>query len=214
MSLLDDFDALSDRADKEIKIQEVSESLYAKKLSSTFSAFGIVTEEEEDFLTKKVSETRRLNLNYKTSFADRVSKLIKNAITPELKAHQSRNIYSIDCRTLRKGDAYEWLSAIAQADIDPIIVIEHITQIPDGDRNIYDDPNYVANMLLRSWKNEDIFVGDLHIDRRKFTVILTCPTEDADKLKRECSLCSYAWIGDIEKYKEFIQQIAEKKVGL
>ena len=55
MSLLDDFNALSDRADKEIKIQEVSESLYAKKLSSTFSAFGIVTEEEEDFLTKKVS---------------------------------------------------------------------------------------------------------------------------------------------------------------
>ena len=124
------------------------------------------------------------------------------AINPILKEHQSRNIYSIDCRTLRKGDAYGWLSGIANASIDPIVIIENVTQIPDGDRAIYDDPNYVANLLLRSWKNDDIYVGDLHIDRRKFTVILTCQPEDADILQRECGLCSYSWIGDFDEYIE------------
>ena len=44
--------------------------------------------------------------------------------------------------------------------------------------------------------------GDFHIDRRKFSVILTCLPEDADILQRECGLCSYSWIGDFDEYIE------------
>ena len=171
----------------------------AKAYSSFYNENKIIVEDKENVLTKKISEAYNLNLNNKTSFAKRVEKKIKEAINPKLKEHQSRNIYSIDCRGLRRGDTYGWLSAIAKESIAPIVVIEYVTQIPDGDRTIYDDPNYVANLLLRSWKNDDIYVDDLHIDRRKFTVILTCPPEDIDILQRECGLCSYSWIGDFEE---------------
>lgn len=197
MSILDD--DLDNQTDKIIEDRYLKEEFYAKDLSCTFSAYGVIAEDKEDVLTEKTSEAWKRNLNYKTSFAEQVEKRIKEAINPKLKEHQSRNIYSIDCRGLRKGDAYGWLSAIAKASIDPIVIIEYVTQIPDGDRTIYDDPNYVANLLLRSWKNDDIYVGDLHIDRRKFTVILTCPPEDTDILQRECGLCSYSWIGDIDE---------------
>ena len=201
-----------DNLDKIIRDRKLKEECYAIDLSCTFSAYGVIVEDKEDLLTKKISEAYSLNLNYKTSFAERVEKGIKEAINPKLKEHQSRNIYSIDCRGLRKGDAYGWLSAIAKASIDPIVIIEYVTQIPDGDRTIYDDSNFVANLLLRSWKNEDIYAGDLHIDRRKFTVILTCPPEDADILQRECGLCSYSWIGDIEKYKKNIRQMTDEEI--
>ena len=199
MSILDD--DLDIQSDRIIEDRNLKEECYAKDLSCTFSAYGVIVEDKEDALTKKISDVYGLNLNNKTSFAKRVEK-IKEAINPKLKEHQSRNIYSIDCRTLRKGDAYGWLSAIEKASIDPIVIIEYVTQIPDGDRTIYDDPNYVANLLLRSWKNEDIYAGDLHIDRRKFTVILTCSPEDVDILQRECGVCSYSWIGDFEEYIE------------
>lgn len=202
MGILDDFDTLSEKADKYLENRIAIEHILAKDLSCTFSAYGVIVEDKEDVLTKKISEAYNLNLNYKTSFAKRVGEKIMKAINPKLKEQQSRNIYSIDCRTLRKGDAYGWLLGIANASIDPIVIIENVIQIPDGDRAIYDDPNYVANLLLRSWKNDDIYVGDLHIDRRKFTVILTCQPEDADILQRECGLCSYSWIGDFDEYIE------------
>ena len=201
-----------DDLDKIIRDRNLKEECYAKDLSCTFSAYGVIVEDKEDVLTKKISEAYNLNLNYKTSFAKRAEKIIMKAINPKLAEHQSRAIYSIDCRTLRKGDAYGWLSGVANASIDPIVIIENVTQIPDGDRAIYDDPNYVANILLRSWKNDDINFGDLHIDRRKFTVILTSPPEDADILQRECGLCSYSWIGDFDEYVKDIQLIAKKTV--
>lgn len=215
MSILDD--DLDIQSDKIFEDSDLQEECYAKDLSCTFSAYGVIVEDIEDALTKKTSDVYGLNLNNKTSFAKRVEKKIKEAINPKLKEHQSRNIYSIDCRGLRRGDTYGWLSAIAkesiaEESIAPIVVIEYVTQIPDGDRTIYDDPNYVANLLLRSWKNEDIYSGDLHIDRRRFTVILTCPPEDADILQRECRLCSYSWIGDIEKFKNDLRQMTDEEI--
>ena len=199
MGILDGFDTLSENADKYFENRIAIEHLLAKDLSCTFSAYGVIVEDNEDILREKISEAYSLNHNYTTSFAKRVGKIIMEAINPKLKEHQSRNIYSIDCRTLRKGDAYGWLSGIANASIDPIVIIENVTQIPDGNRAIYDDPNYVANLLLRSWKNDDIYFGDFHIDRRNLTVILTCPPEDEEQLRAICSICSYAWVGDIEK---------------
>ena len=178
MGILDGFEALSESLDKDLEFRKATETFLVKDLSCTFSAFGAIAENATDTLTG----------------------LIKNAIFPELQKHQSRPILSIDCRTLRKGDAYGFLSKLANANKNPIVIIENVTQIPNGNPAIYDDPNYVSNILLRSWKNDDIYVGDLHIDRREITVILTCPPEDAGILQWECGLCSYSWIGDFEKY--------------
>ena len=148
------------------------------------------------------------------SLAKHIEQLVKNAIAPIMKRHQSRDIFSIDCRTLRKGDAYGWLSAVSKASKDSILVIEHLTEIPDGDRTIYDDPTYVTNLLLRSWKNEDIYAGDLQIDRRQFTVILACRDIDAQEFARECALCSYEWCGDFDSYLEEWKKIATENVTI
>ena len=188
MGILDGFDVLSEELDQNLALKKVKESLLAKDLSCTFSAFGVVVENAVDTLTR----------------------LINNAIFSELQEHQSRSILSIDCLTLCKGDAYGFLSKLANANKNPIVIIENVTQIPDGNRTVYDDPHYVANLLLRSWKNDDIYAGDLHIDRRKFTVILTCPPQDADILQRECGLCSYSWLGDFETYLKETEQITKE----
>ena len=74
-----------------------------------------------------------------------------------------------------------------------------VTRIPEGDPALYDPKQYVENILVRSWKNNDIYIDDYHIDRRNLTVILTCPPEDEDRLRAICSMCSYAWVGDISE---------------
>ena len=190
MSLLDDEKVLLD--DKTVEIKAEMENLLATALFRRGGVSAFVTEHD--------------------SLAGTIKRLIKNAIGPRLKEHQSREIHPIDCRTLRKGDAYGWLSAVSKASKDPILVIEHLTEIPDGDRSIYDDPAYVTNLLLRSWKNEDIYAGDLEIDRRQFTVILACRDIDAQEFERECALCSYGWCGDFDSYLEEQKNIATESV--
>jgi len=56
------------------------------------------------------------------------------------------------------------------------VIIENITEIPDGDRSIYDDPDLVENVLLHSWKNDVIHLthpqyGPFQLNREDYTVI-------------------------------------------
>lgn len=177
--------------------------LFAKELLQNSDVNCIVAEEKEDILAKKLSQTWKTSTNNKKTFAQQIFEIINRFLNlGEQGKHKSRDIYSIDCRTLHKGDAYGWLSKLAEivkTNANPIIIIENVTQIPDASP-VHDAPTYVANLLLRSWKNEQIYAGDIHIDRRNVTVILTCPPQDADILGRECGLCSYNWIGDFETY--------------
>lgn len=215
MSLLDDEEVLFERADaaaRDYAIQKETEGFLAKSLFHRGRVSAVVYEDKEDFWLKKLSEAWKLNLDYKTSLAQRLDRIIKNAVNEKLKEHQSRNIYSIDCRYLHKGDAYGWLSAVSKASKDPILVIEHLTEVPDGDRSIYDDPIYVTNLLLRSWKNKDIYASDLEIDCRQFTVILACRSIDSQEFEGECGLCSYGWNGDFEMFLEKCKNIAAKSV--
>lgn len=200
MSLLDDIDELENQSDKIVSFKNEVKGLHEKALLCRGFVNAVVYKDEEKFMLKKISGIYGVKSNYLTPFAQKVEELISNAVFPELQVHQQRSIYSLDCRTLCKGDAYWWLSKVSQASKDPILVIEHITEIPDGDRTIYDDPEYVANLLLRSWKNEQIFVGDLYIDRTEFTIILTCQPKDEDILLQECGQCSYSWLGDYNAY--------------
>lgn len=215
MSLLDNEEVLFKMADAaafDFAIKQEAEKLLATSLFQRGQVSAVVYKEKEELLLKKLTEVWKLNLDYKTSLAQRLYRIVKNAVNDVLQKHHSRNIYSIDCRYLRKGDAYGWLSAVSKASKDSILVIEHLTEIPDGDRTIYDDPTYVTNLLLRSWKNEDIYAGDLQIDRRQFTVILACRDIDAQEFARECALCSYEWCGDFDSYLEEWKKIATENV--
>lgn len=215
MSLLDNEEVLFKMADAaafDFAIKQEAEKLLATSLFQRGQVSAVVYKEKEELLLKKLTEAWKLKLDYKTSLAQRLYRIVQNAVNDILQKHHSRNIYSIDCRYLRKGDAYGWLSAVSQASKDPILVIEHLKEIPDGDRGIYDDPVYVTNLLLRSWKNEDIYAGDLHIDRRQFTVILACRDIDSHEFARECGLCSYGWVGDFDAFLENCKNTATSDV--
>ena len=130
-------------------------------------------------------------------FADRLRSTLKKAKL-SLVPHKSRKVIAKDCRGLKKGDALGWIREISKDDKDAIVVLENVTQILEGDPALYDPKQYVESILVRSWKNNDIYIDDYHIDIRNLTVILTCPPEDEEQLRAICSMCSYAWVGDIE----------------
>lgn len=125
------------------------------------------------------------------SFASHLQKILSSA-QQSLLPHKGRKVIPKDCRGLKKGDALGWIREISKDDKDAIVVLENVTQIPEGDPALYDPKQYVENILVRSWKNNDIYIDDYHIDRRNLTVILTCPPEDEEQLRAICSICSYA----------------------
>lgn len=135
------------------------------------------------------------------SFVTYLQKILSSA-KHGLLPHKGRKVIAKDCRELKKGDALGWIRDISKDDKDAIVVFENVTQIPEGDPAQYDPKQYVENILVRSWKNDDVYIDDYHIDRRNLTVILTCPPEDEDQLRAICSMCSYAWVGDVEKRTE------------
>ena len=77
----------------------------------------------------------------------------------DLKEHKDRIIASLDCSGLAKGDAEGFVESVLK-DVPnrPIVVIENIDAIPDGNRDLYDDPEYVKNILLNSWEGETVSV--------------------------------------------------------
>jgi hypothetical protein len=143
--------------------------------------------------------------------------ILKEKIEAGNEEYKERTLLSVDCRTLCKGDAYGWLKAISEGMKNgtlnkPILVIENVDQIPDGDRNIYDDPQYVENILVRSWKNELINIGDFYLDRRDISVILICSANNQTRLGNACRECSYPWCGDFEEWLEKHTKIATEIV--
>ena len=208
MSLLDDFETVSRSADIQIISVLKKDELFVKGFLRKGGVKVVCSGEK--LLTEKFNEIYRLNLD--TSFAQHLKYTIQAIASPDYQEQKARPIYSIDCSNVCKGDAYGWLSKIAEVEDGAIVVVENVTRVPNGNSNIYDDPNYVTNLLLRSWKNEQIYAGDIVIDRRKLSVILTCPPKDADILERECGLCSYGWIGDFDEYMEELCEMAESIV--
>ena len=157
----------------------------------------VVSATDDNIMLKKLHQIYGISIN-ETSFATYIQTMLDKACLV-LKPHQHRRVVSLDCRGLKKGDALGWMKALSQDDDNLIVVLENVTQIPEGDLSIYDDRQYVENLLIRSWKNDVVYFDDTQIDRRNLTVILTCPPEDQEKLMIECSACSYAWVGDMMK---------------
>lgn len=101
-----------------------------------------------------------------------------NAVFPLLSRYKGREIVSLDCRGLKKGDAYGWMVSLAKKvkeAPDLIAIIENIAEIPSGPQ--CDEPQYVENLLGHSWKNDVIFFGDNRIDATQMTILLTATPE-------------------------------------
>ena len=130
----------------------------------------------------------------------RLSKLVE---------YKSREIVSIDCSGLTKGDAYGWMVKISKLVAEkqnPIIIIENISEMPSGP--LCDDPEFVENLLCHSWKNEDIIFNGNTIDRRELTVILTTRPCYKDMLcTSRYQNDNYSWLDNFDKELEALDKI-------
>ena len=97
-----------------------------------------------------------------------LKKELEKAIFPRLARYKNREIVSLDCRTLRKGDAYGWMASLSkkvEEVPDLIVVIENISEIPSD--ALCDDPQYLENLLGHSWKNPIVSLDITGLTGRK-----------------------------------------------
>lgn len=128
------------------------------------------------------------------SFADRIKNFLVSAEDGGYcSEHKNRRVVDLDCRDLKKGDAYGWMKTLSKQEDNLVIIIKNVTQIPDGGSAILDDKQYVEDILVRSWEETDINIDDIYINRKNLTIILTCPPEDKEKLMLYCKEFSYTW---------------------
>jgi hypothetical protein len=102
----------------------------------------------------------------------------KGIMAEMLKKQQGRPIIRWDIKTFRKGDAIESMFKLSKSPIQPkpIVIFDNITDIPEGDNNTYDDPTFIENIVLHSWKNDTIHLthhkyGPFQLNKWDFTVI-------------------------------------------
>ena len=151
--------------------------------------------DDEDILVSQTREAAsidsRIIENAKKYFSDEITghfvtlfisdEELKNDLIL-FKSIINRPIYSIDCKTLCKNDAIGFLESLSkESDEDrPIVLIENITEIPDED-SVHDNPEYVKNVLIHSWKNpmndfyNPISKNHFYIKPENFIVLLTAP---------------------------------------
>ena len=110
-------------------------------------------------------------------------------LAERLRSQQGRLIIRWDASRFRKGDTIGTMYALSKLpkESNPIIIFENIADIPDGDRNIYDDPVLVENILLHSWKNDTIYLthpqdDPFQLSKWDYTVIFPVKPGDLQKL--------------------------------
>lgn len=152
--------------------------------------------DDEDILVSQTREAAsidsRIKENAKKYFSDEITghfvtlfisdEELKNDLIL-FKSIINRPIYSIDCKTLCKNDAIGFLESLSKESEEdrPIVLIENITEILDED-SIHDNPEYVKNILIHSWKNpindfyNPISKNYFHIKPENFIVLLTAPS--------------------------------------
>ena len=194
MSILDDEDILINDLKQDIKVREANESFW-------------------NFMLRGVG-VRGVEVGHE--FVTDLQQIISQAEEPmwePLKKHAGRPIHVLDCKTLRKYDAIGWLEAVSKLPKSPtpILVIENITEIPEADA-VHDNPKYVENLLVHSWKNEKIdhyFKGPDQVGREftlkshDYLVFLTWTPDSADKINNVWNKNdNLAWIGNFQNYKD------------
>lgn len=143
------------------------------------------------------------------SFSNEIKWIIHN--NNNLKDVGLRPIVVIDYKHLCKGDAYGCIeNIIKNADKNPVVIIENVTLNPNYDPNKHDDPIYIENILLRLWKNKEIFINGFNLNRDDVSVLISCPTDDQTILGQVCKMCSYSWMGDFREWNKNTQELANK----
>lgn len=151
--------------------------------------------------------------------SDVIAKADSSPILTRLAA--GREIVALDCRKLIKGVAREWITNIAKRVVAGekfIVIIENITDIPSGPANMYDDPQYVENILGHVWRDDYISIGDwdFSLDRsavhkkRELSVILTSSPEHADEFEKKFRTDGYSWHEEFDDELERTQQELEE----
>ena len=124
-------------------------------------------------------------------------------LAERLKSQKGRSIIRWDASKFCKGDAVGSMYTLSQRKDKPIVIIENIVDIPDGDRNIYDDPVLVENILLHSWKNDTIHLthpqnGPFQLNKWDYTVIFPVKPGELQKLHHSIKGEGFAWISFVQ----------------
>ena len=101
-----------------------------------------------------------------------------------------RLIVDWDVRTFRKYDAIgslKYLSTLSHTP-RPIVIIRNITDIPEGDSGIYDNPSTVKEFLFHNWianhKYNDPKYGKFEINPRDYSIIIVWNKESSAKMNQ------------------------------
>ena len=141
------------------------------------------------------------------NLADILKLSLEKACFPLLSKYKNREVMVLDCKGLTKKDAYGMMASLAEkVKIYPslIVVIENIAGIWSDP--YCEDPQYVVDLLAHSWKNEQIYFGDYHIDRTGMTIILTTTPENQKELEQMYRTDSYSWVDDFDTKIDTLQK--------
>lgn len=141
------------------------------------------------------------------NLADILKLSLEKACFPLLSKCKKREVVMLDCKGLTKKDTYGLMASVAQKvkkNPDLILVIENIIGVWT-DPNC-EDPQYVEDLVGHSWKNEQIYFGDYHIDRTEMTVILTTAPEHQEELGQRYRTDSYSWVDDFDTNLDALQK--------
>ena len=208
MSILSTGKEILENIDNFIREQTLKEFAWASLLKANVSEVEI----DINPIWKKVVQTWQENEGTTLLVSQLVEILDKEnqPFCPMLRPHIGQPVYSIDCRCLCKGDAIGWLEAISKLPKSPkpILVVENITDIPEEDYK-HDNPQYVRNILMHSWKNprNDFFNvhsgNNFNINSLDFTVFITWTPQKRELMEsiREPS-DGFAIVGNLNKHIE------------
>ena len=161
----------------------------------------VLTEMRELIISKLLVPVSANRVVTKRNLPQLIYEAITNPISALLSRYKGREVVSLDCRGLKKGDAQGWMARVAKAVEETpnmIVIIENLAEIPSGP--LCDDPQYVENLLGHSWKNDMIFFGEYCIDRYKsnLSVILTATPEQKEFLGQRFRADGYSWCEDFD----------------
>ena len=137
-------------------------------------------------------------------------------VPPVLHQQSGRIVKWLDCSKLRKGDAVGFMHSLSTLLVDPkpIVVIENITEIPQEDTN-HDDPAYVENILLHSWKDDVINLtcpkrGSFTLRKDNFTVLIPVLKARKDRLNlNRLKMDGLAQVDFPQSQTDFINDFSE-----
>jgi hypothetical protein len=170
-------------------------------------------QEREELIFELLGTASANRVVTKRNLPQLICEAIANPISALLSRYKGYEVVSLDCRGLKKGDAYGWMARVAKAVEETpnmIVIIENLAEIPSGP--LCDDPQYVLNLLGHSWKNEKIYFGDFSIDRSQLTVILTATPEQKEFVGQQFRTDGYSWCEDFdEELAKIEEQLSELK---